>query len=54
MGRNSGGGSRGGLQPGDGNYKGKIAKVESLIHIKDPQAYKAVVQAISRYLQLWV
>lgn len=49
MGRNSGGGSRGGLQPGDGNYKGKIAKVESLIHIKDPQAYKAVVQAISRY-----
>lgn len=49
MGRNSGGGSRGGLQPGDGNYKGKIANVESLIHIKDPQTYKAVVQAISRY-----
>lgn len=49
MGRNSGGGSRGGLQPGDGTYKGKISKVESLIHIKDPQVYKAVGQAISRY-----
>lgn len=35
MGRNSGSGSRGGLHPGDGNYKGKVTKVESLIKMKD-------------------
>lgn len=50
MGRNSGGvGARGGLQPGDSSYKGKIKNVESLIKIKDPQVYKAVGEAISRY-----
>ena len=49
MGRNSGSGSRGGLQPGDGNYKGKVIEVESLIKMKDPQVYKETMQAISRY-----
>jgi hypothetical protein len=52
MGRNSGssgGGSRGGLQPGDSTYKGKIDGVETLKNIKDPQVYKAVGEAISRY-----
>lgn len=49
MGRNSGSGSRGGLQPGDATYKGSVSKVESLIKIKDPQVYKATMQAISRY-----
>ena len=50
MGRNSGGvGARGGLQPGDATYKGSIKNVESLIKIKDPQVYKAVGEAISRY-----
>lgn len=37
------------MQPGDSSYKGKIQKVESLIHIKDPQVYKEVGAAISRY-----
>lgn len=49
MGRNSGGGGHGGLQPGDATYKGKITGVESLVKIQDPQVYKAVGQAISRY-----
>lgn len=50
MGRNSGGvGSRGGLQPGDATFKGSVKGVESLIHIKDPQVYKEVASAISRY-----
>ena len=49
MGRNSGSGSRGGLQPGDSTYKGSVTKVESLIKIKDPQVYKETMQAISRY-----
>ena len=49
MGRNSGVGARGGLQPGDSTYKGAIKNVESLIKIKDPQVYKAVGEAISRY-----
>lgn len=48
MGRNSSG-NRGGLQPGDGAFKGKIIKVESLVHIKDPAVYKEVKSAISRY-----
>lgn len=48
MGRNSSG-TRGGLQPGDANYKGKITGVESLKNIKDPQVYKEVGAAISRY-----
>ena len=48
MGRNSSG-VRGGLQPGDGNYKGKIAKVEDLVKMKDPAMYKATGEAISRY-----
>lgn len=37
------------MQPGDGTFKGKIKNVESLVKIKDPQMYKAVKQAISRY-----
>lgn len=48
MGRNSSG-TRGGLQPGDSNYKGSIKNVESLKNIKDPQVYKEVTAAISRY-----
>lgn len=48
MGRNASG-VRGGLQPGDGNYKGKIAKVEDLVKMKDPAMYKATGEAISRY-----
>ena len=49
MGRNSGVGARGGVQPGDSSYKGSIKNVESLIKIKDPQVYKEVGAAISRY-----
>ena len=48
MGRNSSG-NRGGLQPGDGDFKGKIVKVEPLINMKDPQTYKATKEAISRF-----
>ena len=48
MGRNSSG-NRGGLQPGDSNYKGKITGVESLVHMKDPQMYKETKAAIARF-----
>ena len=48
MGRNSSG-VRGGLQPGDSNYKGKITGVESLVKMKDPQMYKGIKAAISRF-----
>lgn len=48
MGRNSSG-TRGGLQPGDATYKGKIGKPEDLVKIKNPQVYKEVKAAISRY-----
>ena len=53
MGGRSGGltaGGRGGLQPGD--YKAKpidIKNVESLKNIKDPQVYKEMKAAISRF-----
>lgn len=48
MGRNSSG-TRGGLQPGDSNYKGEVKGVESLKNIKDRKLYNDVGQAISRY-----
>jgi len=48
MGRNSSG-TRGGLQPGDGNYKGKITGIEPLVNMKDPQMYKETKAAISRF-----
>jgi len=48
MGRNSSG-TRGGLQPGDSNFKGKISDIEPLVNMKDPQVYKATKEAISRY-----
>lgn len=48
MGRNSSG-TRGGLQPGDSSYKGKITGVESLVKMKDPQMYRETMSAISRY-----
>lgn len=48
MGRNSSG-TRGGLQPGDATFKGKISKPEPLVNMKDPAAYKATKEAISRY-----
>lgn len=48
MGRTSSG-VRGGLQPGDGSYKGKIDGVESLVRMKDPAVYRATKEAISRY-----
>ena len=48
MGRNSSG-TRGGLQPGDSNYKGSIKNVEDLVKIKDPQVYKETAAAIARY-----
>lgn len=48
MGRNSSG-SRGGLQPGDSNYKGKVTGVEPLVNMKDPQMYKETKSAISRF-----
>ena len=54
MGRNSGGvGARGGLQPGDATYKGKIKNVESLIKIKDPQVDEAVVRLFLVITQCW-
>ena len=43
------GGSRGGLQPGDATFKGEIKNVESLKNIKDPQVYKEMKAAISRF-----
>lgn len=49
MGRNSSG-NRGGMKPGDIKLKSKKPNgVQSLIHIKDPQVYKATKSAISRY-----
>lgn len=48
MGRNSSG-VRGGLQPGDGNFKGSISGVESLKNIRDIKVYRATAHAISRY-----
>ena len=48
MGRNSSG-TRGGMQPGDSSYKGKITGVEDLVKMKDPQMYKDTKAAISRY-----
>lgn len=48
MGRNSSG-TRGGLQPGDSSYKGKIDGVEDLVKMKDPQMYKETKAAISRF-----
>ena len=48
MGRTSSG-NRGGLQPGDSNYKGSIKNVESLVKMKDAAMYKATKEAISRY-----
>lgn len=50
MGRNSSG-LRGeiSLPTGDGNYKGEIKNVQDLVKIKDPEVYKAVGEAISRY-----
>lgn len=48
MGRNSSG-VRGGLQPGDSSYKGKVTGIESLVKMKDPQMYKDTKSAISRY-----
>lgn len=51
MGRNSGGtpNSSGGLKPGDADFKGKIGKLEGLATIKNPEVYKAVGSAISRF-----
>ena len=51
MGRNSGGSPnrQGGLKPGDADFKGKVGKLESLSTIKDPQVYKEVFSAISRF-----
>ena len=48
MGRNSSG-TRGGLQPGDATFKGKVSNVEPLVNMKDPAVYKATKEAISRY-----
>ena len=48
MGRQSSG-VRGGLQPGDSSYHGKIDGVASLNTIKDPKVFKDVKEAISRY-----
>lgn len=48
MGRQSSG-VRGGLQPGDSSYHGKIGRLNPLKAIQDKQVYKAVGEAISRY-----
>lgn len=48
MGGRSGGGTRATLS-GDTTYKGQIKNVESLVHMKDPQMYKAAKEAIARY-----
>ena len=48
MGRNSSG-NRGGMMPGDFNFKGKIENIETLKNIKDPKLYRAVANAVSRY-----
>lgn len=49
MGGRSSGGARGGMLPGDAHFRGTISDVEPLKNIKDPQVYKAVKEAISRY-----
>lgn len=49
MGKNSGG-VRGGLQPGDFDYKGKVpSKTYALSSIKEPDVYREVKSAVSRY-----
>lgn len=48
MGRNSSG-NRGGMIPGDFNFKGRIENIETLKNIKDPKLYRAVANAVSRY-----
>lgn len=47
MGRNSSG-TRGGLQPGDGDFKGEIKNIEPLVNM-DKQIYRDTKAAISRY-----
>lgn len=37
------------MKPGDADFKGKVGKLESLSTIKDPQVYKEVTSAISRF-----
>lgn len=37
------------MQPGDATYKGKVAKVEPLVNIKNAQVYKETKAAIARY-----
>lgn len=52
MGGRSGGltaGGRGGLQPGDATYKGKIRNEEDLKNIKDRVVYNEMKSAISRF-----
>lgn len=44
----SGPGGGGGIRR-DTTYKGKIKNVESLIHMKDPELYKATKEAISNF-----
>lgn len=41
--------SRGGMNPGDGTFRGKITNIESLKNIQDPQLYKEIKSAISRF-----
>lgn len=49
MGKNSAG-VRGGLQPGDFDYKGKVpSKTYALASIKEPDVYREVKSAVSRY-----
>lgn len=50
MGGRSGSGTmnRGTLE-NDTTYKGKIEEVESLVHMKDPEMYKATKEAISNF-----
>ena len=48
--RNTGGNKgSGGLPPSEGDYRGKVEKVETLKNIQNPALYKEVKSAISRF-----
>lgn len=42
-------GKRGGLNPGDANFRGKLSNPKSLSNIRDISLYRDVTSAISRY-----
>ena len=53
MGRNSSG-TRGGLQPGDATFKGKVSNVEPLVNMKDQRCTKRPKKPFPDTMPYWV